>query len=354
MDTTADPFFLTEEGCNYCDDFLQLQFENVDRKSELEQFVKAIKSSASNKQYDCIVGVSGGVDSSYVLVNAVKLGLRPLAVHMDNCWNSELAQNNINNLVEKLGIELYTHVIDWAEYRLLMQAFFDADVIDVEMLYDNAMLAVNYRLARQYGIKYILSGENISTEGVRMPKNWNWWKMDDRNIRDIASKNGIRKFISFPLYTFRQFLMDRFVHRIKWTSILDLIRYDKEEALLHLEENYSYKRYPYKHYESIFTRFYQGFILPQKFNVDKRKMHISTLYLSGQIARPEALRLLKSEKYPSEHDFKTDYEFFLKKMSWTDNDLSTYLARPEVSHKKYKSLLPVKLFLVDLYRRFIG
>ncbi len=353
MDSTAVPFVLIEEGCNYCEDFLGLEFKNVERKSELDDFVKTIKSAGSNKQYDCIVGVSGGVDSSYVLVKAVQLGLRPLVVHMDNCWNSELAQNNINHLVEKLDVELYTHVIDWAEYKLLMQAFFDADVIDVEMLYDNAMLSINFNLARKYGIKYILSGENISTEGVRMPQNWNWWKMDDKNIRDIASKKGVRKFVSFPLYTFWQSLMDRFIYRIKWTSILDLIHYDKEEVLLFLEKNYSYKRYPYKHYESIFTRFYQGFILPKKFNVDKRKMHISTLYLSGQVSRSEAHELLKSDRYPSETDFKADYAFFLKKMNWTESDLNIYLARPEISHNKYKSYLPLKIFLVGLYRKFI-
>ncbi len=354
MDSTATPFVLTKDGCNYCEDFLKLEFINIDRKQELDHFVKAIKKSGSKKQYDCIVGVSGGIDSSYVLVKAIELGLRPLAVHMDNCWNTELAQNNINNLIEKLGIELYTHVIDWDEYRKLMQAFFDADVIDVEMLYDNAMLSVNYSLARKYDVKYILSGENISTEGVKMPENWNWWKMDDKNIRDIVSKNGIRKFVSFPLYTFWQYLIDRFLLRIKWTSILDLMEYDKEKATLFLEENYSFKRYPNKHYESIFTRFYQGFILPTKFNVDKRKMHISTLYLSGQISKPEALNLLKSDKYHSESDFKKDYEFFLKKMNWTENDLSRYLARSEVSHIRFKSHLPVKTFLVNLYKKLFG
>ena len=155
MDASADGIVFDENGvCNYCKEFL-------DRKS------------GKGKPYDCVVGVSGGVDSSWTLVEVVRLGLRPLAVHMDNGWNSELAQNNIANLVRNLGVDLHTHVIDWGEYRELMQAFFDADVIDLELLYDNAMLAVNYAQARQFDLKYILAGTNKATEGMRIPKTWN-------------------------------------------------------------------------------------------------------------------------------------------------------------------------------------
>ena len=186
MDTSATEISFNEQGvCNFCTEFLTqsdyvMNRDQAKKKQELDSFVSKVKQAGKNKRYDCIVGVSGGVDSSWVLVQAIKLGLRPLAVHMDNGWNSELAQNNIANLVRSLNVDLYTHVIDWNEYRNLMQAFFDADVIDVELLYDNAMFAVNYRLAVKYGVKYILSGCNQVTEGMRMPEGWNWFKYDKK------------------------------------------------------------------------------------------------------------------------------------------------------------------------------
>lgn len=179
MDTTAIDITFNEEGqCNYCTDFIKrysvLQHKaHAQKEKELTTFVQQVKESGKNKRYDCIIGLSGGVDSSWVLVQAVKCGLRPLAVHMDNGWNSELAQNNIANLVRALKVDLYTHVVDWAEYRGLMQTFFDADVIDVELLYDNAMLGVNYQLAAKHGVKFILAGTNQATEGMSLPKKWN-------------------------------------------------------------------------------------------------------------------------------------------------------------------------------------
>lgn len=182
MDTTAKDITFDEDGyCNYCTEFLE-SLNNPNRKISLplNELVEKIKADGKGKEYDCVVGVSGGVDSSYTLVKVKELGLRPLAVHMDNGWDSELAANNIKNLVEKLGVDLYTHVIDWEEYRELMQAFFDADVIDVELLYDNAMLAVCYQQAGKYGVKYILAGSNTATEGMRLPENWNWFKRDKK------------------------------------------------------------------------------------------------------------------------------------------------------------------------------
>ena len=196
MDTSAPDISFDENGvCNYCTDFLSnsahiLFKDSSQRQRELDALVEQIKKHGKNKDYDCIVGVSGGVDSSTALVNAVGLGLRPLAVHMDNGWNSELAQNNIANLVRGLGVDLFTHVIDWGEYRALMQGFFDADVLDVELLYDNAMLAVNYQQAAKYGIHYILAGTNQSTEGMRIPHTWNWFKFDKKNIAAVGLRGG--------------------------------------------------------------------------------------------------------------------------------------------------------------------
>lgn len=343
MDTTANEITFDETGvCNYCSEFIEragelLNEESSTREEKLKKLVSEVRKSGEGKPYDCIVGVSGGVDSSWTLVKVVELGLRPLAVHMDNGWNSELAQNNIANLINTLGVDLYTHVIDWNEYRDLMQAFFDADVIDVELLYDNAMLAVNYQMAAKNQLKYILAGTNQSTEGMEMPSDWNWYKKDKKNLKAIASKFGGVKLASFPSI---DTLSYNWYHRIKgieWNSFLDYVEYNKEACIQNLEKNYGYKRYPYKHYESVFTRFYQGYILPEKFGVDKRRIHLSTLIISGQMSRAEALTQLKQIPYPSEQELEEDKSYFLKKMGWDKKDLESYLKRERVEHSKYGS-----------------
>lgn len=357
MDTTAPNIEFDNQGvCNFCTDFdtrcSHIIKEDVETKEvKRSALIKEIKRQGKGKDYDCIVGVSGGVDSSYVLHLVKKEGLRPLAVHMDNNWNSELATNNIKNLVEDLGVDLYTHVINWNEYRDLMQSFFDADVIDVELLYDNAMTAVNYEMATKYGIKYIISGSNTSTEGLSMPEGWNWIKTDARNIKAIAEKNHV-KISTFPIISTLDYLFYRVFRRVKWVSFLDLYDYKKDEALSVLELKYGYKRYPYKHYESIFTRFYQGYILPRKFKVDKRKLHLSTLIMSDQMTRAEALELLEESPYPSETGEREDLLYFLKKMKWTGSELSDYLARSPVPHDIYKSEKKLWDLIRDIYKFF--
>ncbi len=333
MDETAKDIKFTEEGCNYCEKFLE-NLEKPQKKLDLslEELVNKVKEDGKGKPCDCIVGISGGIDSSYTLVKVKELGLNPLVVHMDNGWDSELAANNIKNLVYGLGVDLYTHVIDWDEYRNLMQAFFDVDVIDIELLYDNAMLAVCYQQANKYGLKYILVGTNTSTEGMKIPENWNWFKWDKKNIKNLAKRNRV-KLKTFPAIGTLDKVYYEFIKGVKWISFLDYLpRYNKFEALDILRNNFSYKPYPYKHYESIFTRFYQGFILPVKFGVDKRKHHLSTLILSGQLSKEEALKLLKEIPYPSEEDLIEDIEYFLKKMGWSKYDLINHLERPEKTH----------------------
>ncbi len=343
MDNSVPHIMFDDNGvCNYCTEYLELCSHVLDdsnglKEAKLNSLVESVKKAGKGKPYDCIVGVSGGVDSSWVLVRVVELGLRPLAVHMDNGWNSELAQHNIATLVQKLGVDLHTHVIDWQEYRKLMQSFFEADVLDVELLYDNAALAVNYREAAKYGVKFILAGTNSATEGMRMPDGWNWLKFDKKNIKAIASKFGNMRLSTFPAIGTLDFFRFRFINRIRWTSILDLMPYNKAAVLRELQEKYGYKPYPYKHYESIFTRFYQGYILPTKFGVDKRKLHLGTLVASGQMDRTQALADLDGIPYLSQAQLSEDRQYFLKKMSWTESDLQAYLARPEVAHDAYGS-----------------
>jgi N-acetyl sugar amidotransferase len=347
MDTSVPDIEFDEQGrCNYCNEFLE-NFAHLrdkpaaSREHDLQAFVDRVKAAGRSKRYDCVVGVSGGVDSSWALVQAVKLGLRPLAAHMDNGWNSELAQNNIASLVRTLGVDLYTHVIDWDEYRDLMQAFFDADVLDVELLYDNAMIAVNYRQAARYGVKFILAGSNQATEGMRMPGGWNWLKYDRRNIEALGRRNSVRRLRSFPAIGTVGFLWNEFVRGIRWIPFLDYLDYNKQHALGILQRDYGYKPYLFKHYESVFTRFYQGYILPQKFGVDKRRVHLGTLVASGQMTREQALSQLDGIAYASEKALQEDQQYFMKKMGWSADELADYIARPGRSHAAYPSEKPL-------------
>jgi N-acetyl sugar amidotransferase len=339
MDTTAQNIAFDKDGnCNFCDSCIEsLTINKAGKQSELNSFIQKVKDDGKNKKYDCVIGVSGGVDSSYALYLAVKNGLRPLAVHMDNGWNSELATNNIANLVNGLGVDLYTHVIDWQEYKDLMESFFKANVIDIELLYDNAMLAVNFQQANKFGIKYILPGYNSSTEGIGMPKGWNHFKLDVKNIKNIQKKFGTLALKTMPMLSSLRFKYDQKIKKIQWVAFLDYFDYKKEEALTLLKNDFSYKPYPYKHYESIFTRFYQGYILPEKFGVDKRRVHLSSLICSHQMSREEAMEKLTTIPYPSQHELEEDIEYFLKKMSWSREKLDNYISQPEILHDVYGS-----------------
>lgn len=342
--STPNIYFNSEGNCNYCCEFVDLltnkslHANSIHRQSSLKNLVSEIQHKGSRKPYDCIIGVSGGVDSSWTLYNAIKLGLRPLAVHMDNGWNSELAVNNISNLIDELDVDLHTYVIEWQEYRDLMEAFFAADVIDVELLYDNAMLAVCYEQAKRYSIRYILAGSNTSTEGMRMPYGWSWRdKWDAKNIKSIANWRNVT-VSSLPTFSNIDWLKFKFIRHISWVPFLDYLEdYNKFDALQQLERKFGVQPYPYKHYENVFTRFYQGFILPEKFNVDKRKVHLSSLIITGQIERGDALEILKHIPYPTLGELEQDKDYFLKKMGWSESDLNNYINRPERFHDEWET-----------------
>jgi len=356
MDTSAPDISFNADGvCNYCTEFLAtraryLRDDPVARQDRLDAVLSEIRAAGRGKSYDCVVGVSGGVDSSWTLALAVDLGLRPLAVHMDNGWNSELAQNNIANLVRGLGVDLHTHVIDWPEYRGLMEAFFASDVIDVELLYDNAMLAVNYGTAARHGVKHILAGTNVATEGMRMPPSWNWLKYDKRNIAAISNRFGGPRLRTFPAIGTWDFVRYH-LRGIRWQSFLDNFEYRNAAALQSLQGRFGYKPYPFKHYESVFTRFYQGFLLPEKFGVDKRRLHLSTFVMNGEMTRAEALAALEGIPYESEKLLRSDTAYFLKKMGWSQEKLDEYLARPEKPHDAYPTEKPLWDRSLGMYRK---
>jgi N-acetyl sugar amidotransferase len=355
MDTTAKDIVFDDMGvCNYCRTF-EKRLEDAsakvqDLQAHRDEFIAKVKADGKGKEYDCIIGVSGGVDSSYALYLAVKHGLRPLAVHLDNGWNSELASNNIANLITTLGVDLYTHVIDWEENRDLQCSFFKANVVDIELLMDNAMLALNYQQAAKYGLKYLLFGYNMATEGMRIPLGWNHFKLDVRNIKRIHKRYGTVPIKTHPLFSVMDWVKYNYLRGIKNIAFLDYFPYNKAKALELLQKDYEYKPYPYKHYESVFTRFYQGYILPRKFGYDKRRVHLSTLIVSGQMTWDEAMKLLEGSPYPDPKQEEQDRLFVIKKLGFTEENFNQYMNMAEVPHQDYGSEKFLLDALVKAYR----
>lgn len=325
--------------CNHCRDYDQMNknwnLPTLIQNNEIEKLFAKIKKQGQRQQYDCIVGLSGGVDSSYIAYLAKQHGLRPLCVHLDNSWNSELAVANIHSIVQTLGFDLYTHVIDWEEFKDLQRSFFKANVVDIEVLSDHAIFGVIMQLARKYKVKSILSGANIATEYI-MPRSWVHRKQDLANIKDIQKKYGTNKIKSFPQVSTLSHIFSMYVLKYKVYKPLNYIAYNKENVKKILQEKLGWRDYGGKHHESVFTKFYQAHILPKKFNIDKRKAHLSTLICSGQISRSQSLTELEKPLY-NPNELLQDYEFVCKKLDFKKEEMENYLNSPPRSHYDFKS-----------------
>ena len=343
MDTTDPRITFNEEGvCTHCrrlgifhcGDVMKLDTS----EEKLLRLINEIKEAGKDNIYDCILGVSGGLDSSYLVYQAHKYGLRPLCVHLDNGWNSELAVKNIERIIKKLKFRLYTHVIEWEEFKDLQLSFFKAGVLDIEVLTDHAITALIYQQASLNGVKYILPGWNKALENT-MPYSWNYYKLDTLNILDIHRHFGSKLIKTFPLLDPYRYWMYTNSEGIKNIYLLNLMPYSKEEALSFLQKECGYKYYGDKHYESVFTRFYQSYILPEKFKIDKRKAHLSSLIHSGQMTRGYALDELKKPAYDLKK-LEEDKEFVLKKLGFSEKEFSVYMSSPVKEHTHYLSGLP--------------
>ncbi|MGV8970460.1 MAG: N-acetyl sugar amidotransferase [Microbacteriaceae bacterium] len=305
-----------------------------ERLTELDDLVARIKKSGQGKPYDCIIGISGGVDSSYVALQAVKLGLRPLAVHFDSGWNSELAVDNIHNLVTSLGLDLYTHVVDWREMKDLQLAFFKASVANADTPTDHAFSWVAYKQAAKYGITYILSGANNVSESI-LPSAWGYDAGDAKHLKAIHKRFGTVKLKTYPVMGLvKRNLWYPEVRRIRTEPLLNYLPYDYKEAKRAIAEELGWRDYGGKHYESVFTRYFQGYYLPQKFGFDKRLAHYSSLIVSEQMTRDEALVLLESTNYPEELRHQ-DHEFIAKKLGVSVTELEEIYALPPVDYSEY-------------------
>jgi len=301
---------------------------------ELEAVVAEIKRAGAGKRYDCIIGVSGGVDSTYLALQAVKLGLRPLAVHFDSGWNSELAVDNIHNLVTRLGLDLFTHVIDWREMRDLQLAFLKASVANADTPTDHAFGWVAYSQAKKYGVKYILSGANFASESI-LPSSWGYDAGDAKHVRAIHKRFGSIRLRTYPLVgLLKRNLWYPEIRRIKTIAPLNLMPYVYADAKRAIVEEVGWRDYGGKHYESVFTRYFQGYYLPHKFGFDKRLAHYSSLIMSGQMTRDEALDLMATSNYPDDLR-RQDHEFIAKKLGITSAELDEINDLPPVSYRAY-------------------
>lgn len=332
-------FSLGAQGtCNYCEYYERsvAALGPAGRRNDwITQKLDRVRKDAAGRQYDCILGVSGGVDSSYLAMWAHRQGMRPLVIHVDNGWNSELAVKNIQTLCEKLGFALQTYVINWEEFKQLQLAYLRAGVIDIEALTDHAIYAALHITASKHGIRHILSGTNYSSELI-MPKSWVFDKTDFTNIRDINRRFGKGGIRSFPHVTFAKKMWYARFLKIESIQVLNYIRYNKKEAKSLLINELGWLDYGGKHYESVFTKFYQAYILPVKFGVDKRKAHLSNLICSGQITKEEACQELKKPLYDPAV-LKQEKEYVLKKLGMPEAEFDRLMLEKPRKHTDFKT-----------------
>ena len=341
MDTTDTSITFDESGvCDHCNSFyhdLKPNWHTDERgRQDLEATITTIKQHGKKHDFDCIMGMSGGADSSYMLHLVVKeFGLRPLVFHVDGGWNSQIAVDNINVMINKLGLDLYTEVINWEEMKDFQLAYFKSGLPNIDVPQDHAFVATLYNFAAKYNIKYILNGGNYSTECVRNPLNWLYYGTDMTQI------NYIRKHFStipWKTYPFSSVLRHKFYLRyIKGVQVVKPLNYRpyiKAEAMEFLRQEYGWQPYPQKHFESRFTRFYEGYWLPKRFGYDTRKVQYSSLILTGQMTREEALEKLTKPAL-SDDEVRQEFEYIATKLDISTDELQSYLDMPLKSHRDY-------------------
>ena len=332
-DSVADLRLDADGVCNYCHAFDARR--SPAETETLERLVTRIKDHGRGRTYDCVIGLSGGIDSSYATLTAVRLGLRPLIVHVDNGWNTELAVKNIESIVRGLKVDLVTYVIDWEEFRGLQLSLLRAGVVDLELVSDHAIIAGMYRAARRHRIGFIVTGDNHATEAT-LPAGWNHRKTDLRNIRAINRAFERATMKTFPTLSTLEMVLHNRLLRLEYVGLLSYVDYRKETAFEELEKAVGYRRYAGKHFESIITRFYQGYILPTKFGIDKRRFHFSLLVHSGQMTRDEALAELTKPPYDPELA-RADKLYVCKKLRISVAELDALMKTTPKSHFDYPS-----------------
>jgi len=362
---TSDPEIVFDDTavCNYCTDYSERKKLFTPKAEEkikhLQDMVEFCKKKGKGKKHDCIIGVSGGVDSTYVAYKVKELGLRPLAVHLDNGWDAELAVSNIHNVLKKLDIELYTYVLDWEEFRSLQIAFLRASTPDSEIPSDHAISALMKSIGAKEDLPLIW-GVNFSSEAI-LPRAWSQGHMDWGYIKKVNRLFGTKKLKDFPHYSVYKRI---YWNRIKGLRIFDLLNYidyDKENAKKFLIQKLGWRDYGGKHHESIYTKFFQAYILPTKFGFDKRLAHLSSLISAGQITREAALKELEKPLY-DEKELQEHLVYIPKKLGLTREEFRNIMNTPPRKYEEFSPKLPKlilelegRLFnsLISVKRKFI-
>ncbi len=362
MDTSDPEIFFDDRGyCNHCkkvEEVIRPQwYPNNIGQQKLQTMVQEIKANQGKNLYDSIIGLSGGVDSSYLAYIAkTKLGLNPLVVHVDAGWNSDEAVSNIENLTKKLGLDLHTIVINWEEMKDLHLSFLKAGVENQDIPQDHAFFGGLYNFSVKYKICYVLNGSNFATESI-LPKSWGYNAMDSRYILDIHKKFGSRPLRTFPTVSFyKRYIYYPYIKKMRVIKPLNYMAYNKADAIKILEQEVGWKYYGGKHYESRFTKFFQSYYLPTRLGYDKRRAHLSSQIMNGDIMREQALKEMALPSYDAD-TIENDMEFIAKKLGITPVQLKELVAKPKIDKGTYKSnetlirfALKIKRILLSLTR----
>jgi N-acetyl sugar amidotransferase len=339
MDTSDPEITFDAHGiCNHCREFDAVTskswFPNEEGARRLGLVVERMKREGASRPYDCIIGLSGGVDSCYLAIKVKELGLRPLVMHVDAGWNSELAVANIEKIVKHCDYHLHTHVVDWEEMRGLQMAYLRAGIANQDVPQDHVFFASLYHFAIRFGVRYILSGGNIATEGI-FPRAWHGSAMDAINLRAIHRQYGeapLRTYSTIGFFSY--YFWYPVVRRMRTVRPLNYMRYVRSEAIAELERRVGWRTYGRKHCESLFTRLFQNYYLPARFGYDKRRPHLSSLIVSGQMSRSDALDALNEPLY-DRREIDGDIEYFCKKMRITRDQFTEFMIAPSRHYAEF-------------------
>ena len=354
MDTTDPEIIFSEDGtCNHCsryDELVQLiGYKKGKSEKQLELLVNKIKEYGRNKEYDAIIGISGGVDSAYLTYLAHKLGLRILAVHVDAGWNTNIAVENIEKLCKKLNIDLHTIVIDWPTMKELQRAYLFSGLPNLDVPQDHVFLSAMYDYALKYNIKYMLNGSNIATESI-LPKAWGYDAMDYSSIKSVYKTCGRGK--SLKKYPHTCLLRYYYLQlKIKRINLLNYVDYSKEGAINMLSKEFDWNYYGGKHYESRFTKFFQSYYLPKRFKYDKKRAHLSSLVVNGELSREEALRQMEDNSIYTLEQMEEDRDYILKKLDITRDEWEAIMSAPLKNEDDYKNNKKIRKFISGLHSK---
>lgn len=357
MDTTDPEIKFDERGiCNHCTNFLIRREEVKAMKKSgaehLEEIVRKIKNSGKNKKYDVVLGISGGIDSGYVAYLLKKVGIRTLLVHMDNGWNSDDATLNIKNVAKKLGFDYESYVLDWEEFKDIQLAFLKASVVEAETPTDIAIQGALHRIAAENGIKYIISGGNLATEGI-LPRLWHYNAKDTKYFNYILKTFGTKKAWKFPNFGFKTEMYYKLIKGIKIIYLLNYVDYNKADALKILTEELDWRNYGGKHHESRFTKFVQSYLLPKKFNLDYRKATLSSQICAGETTREKAIAELSAPVY-KEEDMEREKEYIAKKLGISKEELNKIIELPGKYYYEYPNEEKKLNFIYKTYKRYFS